>query len=131
MIIKKEFTIDLAHRLQYHKWKCVNVHWHTYRIILYIEWPIKENWPETGMVLDFGNTKAIIKKIEEDFDHAYIYKKWEQVWEFLRSLRLKTFELNFEPTAENMAEYICNQFDILSWVEVFETPTASALYLRK
>lgn len=131
MIIKKEFTIDLAHRLQNHQWKCFNVHWHTYKIILYIEWWLQTEWHQTWMVMDFWNIKPIIKEIEDIFDHAYIYKQWEEVWEYLKWLWLKVFELEFEPTAENMAEFLCKKFDILSWIEVYETPTASALFTRK
>ena len=130
MIIKKEFTIDLAHRLQNHQWKCFNVHWHTYKIILFIKGELKQEWPETGMVKDFGNIKPIIQWFQDNRDHAYLYNKGEEVWEFIKSKGMRVFETDFELTAENMCIFILDQFPELYGVEVYETPTSSALLLN-
>lgn len=127
MIIKKEFTIDLAHRLQQHEWKCFNVHWHTYKIILFIKGEQKTEWPEIWMVMDFWNTKYIKDWFNENRDHSYLYNKWDEIWEFIKSKWMRVWECDFELTAENMCKFILKQFPELYGVEVFETPTSSAL----
>ena len=130
MIIKKEFTIDLAHRLQQHQWKCFNVHWHTYKIILYFEWDLKEDWPETGMVKDFGNIKPIIQRFQDNRDHCYLYNTGDVVGEFIKSQWMRIWECDFELTAENMSIFIVNKFKDqgVCAAEVYETPTSSAIF---
>lgn len=130
MIIKKEFTIDLAHRLQNHEWKCFNIHWHTYKIILWIKWEQKTEWPETWMVIDFGNLKYIKDWFEDNWDHSYLYNKWDEIWEFIKGKGMRVYETDFELTAENMCKFILEKFPELYWVEIYETPTSSALLLR-
>ena len=131
MIIKKEFTIDFGHRLPNHQWKCFNVHWHTYRIILMVEWDLQQEWPERWMVVDFGNLKPIKQRLEDNWDHWFVYMKWDKIWDTIKEQWYKTYELEMDPTAENMAKFIVDMFPLLSGVEIYETPTSSALYLRK
>ena len=129
MQITKEFTIDLAHRLTNHPSKCINVHWHTYRIQVSVRGDIKENW----MVMDFGEFKKIKSRCDENWDHSYLYKVGDEVWEFLKEKWYRVFSFGVEPTAENMAiflkQIVAIEFDLLEedvTIRMYETPTSYA-----
>ena len=69
----KEFKWDMAHRLPDHEWKCFNVHWHTYKALITVEWEeLQVEWPETWMLRDFSNFKEIQKYIDEWVDYIWI-----------------------------------------------------------
>jgi 6-pyruvoyltetrahydropterin/6-carboxytetrahydropterin synthase len=55
--------IDSAHYLPGHK-KCGTLHGHTYRIEVIIE---GEN--KTGMIIDFGDLKALVRETIGQYDH--------------------------------------------------------------
>lgn len=111
-ILEKEFSIDCAHHLQDSESlttkKCLNMHGHTYRIIV----KIQVNELKDGMVIDFGRLKDIVNY----FDHKLLNETLEQ------------------PTAENLSQelwaQIDNEFDRDAIVEVtvYETPTSKITY---
>lgn len=131
--ITKEFKWDMAHRLPNHEWKCFNVHWHTYKaLITFRGVKVHEDWAEEWMVKDFWNLKPVKEWIDENRDHAYVWKKWDEVLEFLKEKGYKTFEFDVSPTAELMSKYLFETIakDIM-WIEavtVYETPTSYATY---
>jgi len=55
--------IDCAHYLPGHQ-KCGTLHGHTYRIELIVE---GEN--KTGMIIDFGDLKGLLREILGTYDH--------------------------------------------------------------
>lgn len=127
--IKKEFEVDFAHRLTFHQWKCYNVHWHRYKIIIELKWMVDKNW----LLQDFWDLKWIKNWLDDNRDHAYVYFNKDEVWNYLTEKWFRTFDLwDLEPTAENMAMYLYNLFNstdpMISSVTVYETPTASAIY---
>ena len=131
MQITKEFTIDLAHRLTNHPAKCFNVHWHTYKIQVTIK---GERDIDTWMVMDFGEFKKIKDRCDRNRDHAYLYKLWDHVWEFLYNNAYRVFSfVDEQPTAEYMAIYLKDIVAGMYKVElsnvtirIYETPTSYA-----
>jgi len=63
------FQFDAAHRLMHHKGKCKNLHGHTYRGEIEFVGKID---PETGMVQDFSDLKALVETQIQAFDHTVI-----------------------------------------------------------
>lgn len=79
-ILKKEFTIDYAHRLHEQQLdstyslgsacKCKNLHGHTARVVV----NVKTNFMTNGMTIDYTNFKQFKKALEFYFDHVIILK---------------------------------------------------------
>lgn len=87
--ISKKMEISAAHNLNLpYESKCKNLHGHNYWITIYCE---AEKLNNEGMVVDFAKVK---KSIHGVMDHQY-----------LNDILPK--EMN--PTAENMAKWICNK----------------------
>jgi 6-pyruvoyltetrahydropterin/6-carboxytetrahydropterin synthase len=114
--ICKRFTFDAAHMLPGHDGKCANLHGHTYVVEVEFEGPIIESGPKAGMVVDFGDVKAVWKlHLEPLLDHRYLN-------ETLTGIPVTT--------AEWIAVWIHRGFDNAglpaSKVRVWETPTSWA-----
>ena len=88
--ITKIFEFAAAHRLPNHKGRCKNLHGHQYTLEVTIKGDIKLN---TGMILDFGDLKEILRPSIELFDHSYLND---------------ITELPQPPTAENVVQYFKN-----------------------
>ena len=119
MRIGKEFTFDAAHQLPNHDGKCRNLHGHTYRVRIEFEGPLHGDGPKEGMVVDFGDVKAVWKQhVEPLLDHQYLND----------TLPVPV------TTAEWIAQWIYTMFETHelepSAVEVWETPTSLARYER-
>ena len=118
MQIFKQFTFDSAHFLpnvpEGHK--CKNMHGHTYRLVVYLEGPLKVHleWVE-----DFAVVKNAINPIIKELDH--------QVLNDLPGLE--------NPTCEQIAIWIWNrikpQLPLLKKIELHETPTSGVVYKGK
>jgi 6-pyruvoyltetrahydropterin/6-carboxytetrahydropterin synthase len=88
--------IDSAHYLSGHE-TCGCMHGHTYKVELTVEGEKKAN----GMVMDFYDLKALLKKVMKDYDHRCLndileYPSVENLCESMYA-RLKT-ELPFRFT---------------------------------
>ena len=112
--ITKEFHFHAAHTLENHPGKCKNLHGHTYKLEVTLRGEIKKG---TGMLIDFGNLKKIVKKdIIHKVDHGYL----NDIFDFI-------------PTAENMIKHFYEVLkDILGEhlysIRLWETDTSSAIY---
>ncbi|MDA3860144.1 MAG: 6-carboxytetrahydropterin synthase [Melioribacteraceae bacterium] len=107
MKIAKDFSWEMAHRLQCHKGKCFNLHGHSYKMQVEFEGNIESS---TGMVLDYFDVKDIVAPIVDELDHTVI------IWEKDSILIEKISELNsahvivpFETTAENLVGYFLDK----------------------
>jgi len=111
MLITKKFTFDSAHKLINYEGKCKNLHGHTYTLFVTIKGEINDT---TGMVIDFGEVKKIVKESVIDvLDHAYVNDFIDQ------------------PTAENMIVWIWKKLESklkLYKLELWETPDSFATY---
>lgn len=108
--VKKKMEISAAHNLFLnYESKCKNLHGHNYIITVYCK---RDELDDSGMVIDF--TK--IKEVVNEFDHKYL----NEIHPF-----------NFlNPTAENMAKYICDSILYCYRVDVEETEGNIATYIE-
>lgn len=106
--ISKRLEIAGAHKLTLdYESKCQNLHGHNWIVIVYCK---SKELNENGMIIDF---KHIKNKISDKLDHQYINDI-----------------VNFNPTAENMARWICEQIPNCYKVSVQESEGNIAIYER-
>lgn len=117
--ICKSFTFDAAHYLPHHDGKCKNLHGHTYKLEVAVSSnSLVTGGSSTGMVMDFGDLKIIVKRVVLDqLDHISLNYIWDN------------------PTAEIMADWIfrglkesIERFSTvkLDRVRLYETPDSYA-----
>ena len=83
--VVKEIEVSAAHQLKLnYESKCQNLHGHNWKIKVWLK---SKTLDENGMVMDFTHIK---KKVVDAIDHKN-----------LNDL------VDFNPTAENLARYIC------------------------
>lgn len=89
--ISKRMEIAGAHFLKLpYESKCQNIHGHNWIVTVYCR---SEKLTEYGMIVDFKKVKTAIS---DKLDHKYINE-----------------EVSFNPTAENMAKWICDEVNKL------------------
>jgi len=71
MIISKTFTFNAGHRLKDYDGCCSNVHGHNFRCTICVQGDPEDN----GMVIDFVSFNQIKKRIDQYFDHSFMYEK--------------------------------------------------------
>ena len=128
--VSKEIHFCYGHRLLDYDGKCAHPHGHNGKIEIELA---AQTLDERGMVYDFGDIKNIIQKwVDEELDHRMILKKRDPLVEVLKKLNEPYFEMQENPTAENLAKLI---FDYakskklpISKVTFWETPTSTATY---
>lgn len=104
--IKKTIEISASHRLNLdYESKCKNLHGHNWIISVHCK---SEKLNNNSMVIDFTDIK---KKISDKLDH----KNLNEI-------------LSFNPTAENMAKWICEQIENCYRVDVQESENNIASY---
>ena len=147
MKISKQIEWDMGHRVTNHHSKCQNLHGHRYKAEIWMEGDlvnISGNSSE-GMVIDFGDIKAIATKYVHDvLDHGFML--WEKdkllVNFFKKNKEQKHTIVPFVPTSENIAGWIFQTLDNkfkdkyktglrLYSVKLWETPTSIAVCTRK
>jgi 6-pyruvoyltetrahydropterin/6-carboxytetrahydropterin synthase len=105
--ITKEFRFEMAHALLGYDGMCSNIHGHSYQLsVTLIGTPSnKSSDPKNGMVIDFGELKAIVKKeIIEKFDHALVLNDATPDKNKITSIPLfkRVAFVPYQPTCENM-----------------------------
>jgi 6-pyruvoyltetrahydropterin/6-carboxytetrahydropterin synthase len=102
----KRLEISGAHRLELpYPSKCSNLHGHNWLVTIFCK---SKTLDKDGMVIDFTHIKKIIM---EKLDHAYINDV-----------------VDFNPTAENMAKWICDQVPFCHKVVIQESEGNLAQY---
>ncbi len=101
--IAKEFHWEMAHRLPYHRAGCQNIHGHSYRMFVEIE-----GAPEpSGMVMDYGELKALVKPFVDELDHAFLCSNDDTATKnFLQANGFKAVYVDFYTTAENLTQFL-------------------------
>lgn len=104
--VRKRLEISASHRLSLsYVSKCENLHGHNWIVIV---WCRSKQLNPDGMVVDFAHVKRMI---QEKLDH----KNLNEV-------------LSFNPTAENIAKWICDQIPQCFKVMVQESENNIAWY---
>ena len=97
--LKKTLEISASHRLELdYESKCQKLHGHNWIIEIYCK---SKKLNQNGMIHDFTEIKS---KIKSKLDHQNLNEVFE-----------------FNPTAENMARWICEQVDHCYKVSVQES----------
>lgn len=140
--ITRLYEWDAGHRVPQHKSKCKSPHGHRYSGEFTFEGQlVKESGSDEGMVLDFGDAKAIIAEfIDGQLDHGYMGQNIQDeiVLKCFEGQGFKVHRVDFPPTAENIADYLLTvltpKFEDrygtglkLVQVKVWETPNCVAL----
>ena len=123
----------------FHEGKCSNIHGHNYKVDVTV-WGLVND--ETGMVLDFGDLKDIIKEfILDSHDHAIALNMEDKdLIDFCIQKQFKHVLYDTDPTAEAMADRFYNdlakhfkEISVVMYVHsvrVWETPTSYATATR-
>lgn len=102
--VTRRFTFEAAHAISNYDGPCRNIHGHSYKLYITISGPVNEN---SDMVMDFTLLKKIVaENVIKKYDHAFITKKGENVWEIPDTYKIVF--LDFQPTVERMLEDIYN-----------------------
>ncbi len=142
MRITRRLEFDAGHRIPDHASQCRHLHGHRYAIEITLSGEVIETPGQaiTGMVMDFGEVKAIAREhVVDRWDHAFlVYRGDTAVAEFLAGLPgHKTVVLDVVPTAENLAREAFRILDAryrdtygnqlqLERVRLYETPNCWA-----
>ena len=76
--VTKQFTFEAAHALDNYDGKCKDIHGHSYHLEITVSGKPKKDdaLSDCGMVIDFSEVKAILKKeVIPLFDHRLILRK--------------------------------------------------------
>lgn len=99
-----------GHRVMNHESKCANLHGHNYIAWIYAEAPELD---AIGRVIDFSVLKERVGGwIDENWDHTtLIFERDQKLIEVLQQFEQPKpiFLCNFNPTAENMANYLMRE----------------------
>ena len=107
-IVKKRMEIAGAHRLNLnYESKCANLHGHNWIVTV---WCKSQTLDANGMVMDFTHIK---REVQDKLDHK-----------FLNDV------VPFNPTAENIAKWVCDQIPNCYRVSVQESEGNVATYER-
>ena len=107
--VQKTMEISAAHQLSLdYESKCRNLHGHNWIVVVHCK---ARELNQNGMVEDFALIKARVEKL---LDH----KNLNEV-------------LDFNPTAENMARWICEQIPTAYKVSVQESTGNKAIYVAE
>ena len=135
IMAKRYHDISCGHRVVGHEGKCVNLHGHNYRIHFTCEAPRLDT---LGRVIDFGEIKKrLCMWLEDNWDHKMLINVDDPMLNDLRKLDPTIVIVPFNPTAENLAEYLVTVVGPLELLhtgitlvhcEVEETRKCSAIY---
>jgi 6-pyruvoyltetrahydropterin/6-carboxytetrahydropterin synthase len=116
-----EHSFAAGHALRHYKGKCENVHGHNYKVQVVVRGENVDR--KTGMLADFVELKRLLRAISEPLDHVFLND-------------IEPF-ITLEPSAENIALYICEKMQEgisqenpieVAEVKVWETDIQSATY---
>jgi 6-pyruvoyltetrahydropterin/6-carboxytetrahydropterin synthase len=88
-ILTVEDHFASAHQLREYKGKCENLHGHNWRVELKVK---GETLGNSGMLIDFGDLKKMLKEILSDVDHKNLNE-------------VAPFDV-INPTSENLAAWL-------------------------
>lgn len=128
-----------GHRVVGHENKCRLLHGHNYRVTFHCT---ADDLDSVGRVLDFASIKdRLCQWLEDNWDHRMLIWKDDPL---LRMLQIVSNDsvvvLPFNPTAENMAQYLVSDVGpcqlagtgvILTGCEVEETRKCSASFWKE
>ena len=97
----------MAHALKGYDGPCRHIHGHSYELIVTVSGePVSDPAsPKLGMVMDFGQLKAIVRQeIVSEFDHALVLNRSSssEYFPLMGDLFGKLMLVDYQPTSENL-----------------------------
>lgn len=137
--VTRYHDFSAGHRVHGHESKCAHLHGHNYRVHFTCA---AAQLDDVGRVIDFGVIKTTLCEwLEHYWDHRFLIWRDDPMWPYLIELdRTGVVKVPFNPTAENMAEYLVNVVGpallkdtgvVLIGVTIEETAKCSASYHRQ
>jgi 6-pyruvoyltetrahydropterin/6-carboxytetrahydropterin synthase len=128
--VTREIHFCYGHRLLQYEGKCRHLHGHNGRVVISLAAPTLD---PLGMVMDFTRIKQVVNRwIDETLDHRMLLHKEDPALPFLRAQGEPVFEMDVNPTAENIArliyDYTAEQGFPVVEVQLWETESCSATY---
>lgn len=114
---------EAAHYIPHYPGKCSRLHGHNWRIEVGV---CGDTLNKLGMLIDFHDLRAEVKKVSEKLDHYYLNE-------------IEPFSA-ISPTAENIAKYIYDELNSLPqitdyckvrFVKVWESPNSAVSYSQE
>jgi 6-pyruvoyltetrahydropterin/6-carboxytetrahydropterin synthase len=100
----RQHEIHAGHRVYGHSGKCQNLHGHSYIIHFYCE---ATELNQLGMVVDFSIIKATLCQwLEDNYDHRMLIWQNDPIAEQLIMLDSNVVLVPYNPTSENIANYL-------------------------
>lgn len=140
--VSRYHDICTGHRVHNHESKCAHLHGHNYRIHFTVATkPLREQLDTVGRVIDFSVIKTkLCEWLEKTWDHKFLVWEQDPMAKMLHALDpLGVVLVGFNPTAENMAEYLVETLGPsvfatdpveLIAVQIEETAKCSASYFK-
>lgn len=95
--------ISCGHRVYGHESKCAHLHGHNYRVHFHCRGALDA----LGRVIDFGVIKhRLCQWLEDHWDHKMLIWESDPMLPELQNLDPTVVAVPFNPTAENIAEYL-------------------------
>lgn len=128
----------MAHMLHAYEGPCRNIHGHSYTLEVTLAGEPRNTpgHPRDGMIMDFGELKAMVKEhIIGRFDHALMVNSLipHDQLKMLAGTSEKLLVVDFQPTTENLVSYIAHILQqhmpagvTLFSIRLYETVTAFA-----
>ena len=136
--ITKQFRTETAHRLMNYSGRCSHNHGHSY---LWEVTATAEQLDDKGMVADFKDLKAAMKKVLDPLDHATVLNESDPFVRALQNIsatngaQQRLHIVPWNPTAENFAAWAAEEIQkecplgvIITKVRVWETATSFAVW---
>jgi len=102
--VQRYHDFSYGHRVYGHENVCAHLHGHNGRVHFYCWAP---NLDEQGRVIDFGVLKTrLCDWIEKEWDHRFLLWNKDPWFNALSELDPNVLGLPFNPTAENLAQYL-------------------------
>ena len=128
--VAREIEFCYGHRLLNYEGKCRHLHGHNGKAVIVLEAPELDH---RGMLVDFSDIKQSVQHwIDDTLDHTMLLCRDDPILPLLRERGERVFEMEANPTAENIARLIYRQAraSALPVVEVtlWETPRCHASF---
>ncbi len=141
--VTREFSFEMAHALENYDGACREIHGHSYRLFITIEGTpnTTPNSPKEGMVMDFGELKALVnERVVDRFDHALLLRDTpsNRTLKEVMNQKWRNIELTlYQPTCENMVLFIVDELSDklpqgveLAKVKLYETAKSYASWTK-
>jgi 6-pyruvoyltetrahydropterin/6-carboxytetrahydropterin synthase len=102
--VSREFEFCYGHRLLNYDGKCRHLHGHNGRALVTLE---ARDLDARGMLVDFAEIKRTVGRfIDDNLDHTMLLCRDDPILPILREMNERVFEMDVNPTAENIARLI-------------------------